>query len=153
MRVMRGARKISIGLGARGSGVGVRGSRQLELRRGPRGGPLDLAQARGDVVGNRRRPRPHLQVRGRRRFPTDRKSTRLNSSHSQISYAVFCLKKKKKKMERCVVEDVQTSCFSLECTTVSGASVVVRTKLIVQEVDIHWFAEVAHIPDSLYYCP
>src|SRR5438270_10517939 len=31
------------------------------------------------------------QLRGR-----DRKSTRLNSSHSQISYAVFCLKKKKK---------------------------------------------------------
>src|SRR2546427_7714917 len=31
------------------------------------------------------------------RSPTDRKSTRLNSSHSQISYAVFCLKKKKKK--------------------------------------------------------
>src|SRR2546427_5430101 len=29
----------------------------------------------------------------------DRKSTRLNSSHSQISYAVFCLKKKKKKDE------------------------------------------------------
>src|SRR5438270_10347142 len=27
--------------------------------------------------------------------PLDRKSTRLNSSHSQISYAVFCLKKKK----------------------------------------------------------
>src|SRR5688572_31973506 len=31
--------------------------------------------------------------------PRDRKSTRLNSSHSQISYAVFCLKKKKKKNE------------------------------------------------------
>src|SRR5438270_4626129 len=30
----------------------------------------------------------------------DRKSTRLNSSHSQISYAVFCLKKKKKKKEK-----------------------------------------------------
>src|SRR5256886_7497919 len=29
-------------------------------------------------------------------FILDRKSTRLNSSHSQISYAVFCLKKKKK---------------------------------------------------------
>src|SRR2546427_8810522 len=28
-------------------------------------------------------------------WPGDRKSTRLNSSHSQISYAVFCLKKKK----------------------------------------------------------
>src|SRR2546427_5429509 len=33
---------------------------------------------------------PHRRVQ-------DRKSTRLNSSHSQISYAVFCLKKKKKK--------------------------------------------------------
>src|SRR5205085_8007719 len=30
----------------------------------------------------------------------DRKSTRLNSSHSQISYAVFCLKKKKNKKKR-----------------------------------------------------
>src|SRR5207342_3864232 len=29
-------------------------------------------------------------------WPTDRKSTRLNSSHVKISYAVFCLKKKKK---------------------------------------------------------
>src|SRR3712207_7049799 len=28
-------------------------------------------------------------------FPRDRKSTRLNSSHANISYAVFCLKKKK----------------------------------------------------------
>src|SRR2546427_904375 len=31
----------------------------------------------------------------------DRKSTRLNSSHSQISYAVFCLKKKKSCQSRC----------------------------------------------------
>src|SRR2546430_2964869 len=30
---------------------------------------------------------------------SDRKSTRLNSSHSQISYAVFCLKKKKKEKD------------------------------------------------------
>src|SRR2546427_9518799 len=30
----------------------------------------------------------------------DRKSTRLNSSHSQISYAVFCFKKKKQKINR-----------------------------------------------------
>src|SRR3712207_8931611 len=29
-------------------------------------------------------------------YPQDRKSTRLNSSHANISYAVFCLKKKKK---------------------------------------------------------
>src|SRR5256886_3763978 len=31
----------------------------------------------------------------------DRKSTRLNSSHSQISYAVFCLKKKSRDLEIC----------------------------------------------------
>src|SRR5690625_2630750 len=36
------------------------------------------------------RVEPRLPVRG-----TDRKSTRLNSSHVAISYAVFCLKKKK----------------------------------------------------------
>src|SRR2546427_5980858 len=34
----------------------------------------------------------------------DRKSTRLNSSHSQISYAVFCLKKKKKNINTHVVD-------------------------------------------------
>src|SRR5688572_32261422 len=39
----------------------------------------------------RRRQRPHEPFH---RFVADRKSTRLNSSHSQISYAVFCLKKK-----------------------------------------------------------
>src|SRR2546427_12697565 len=44
----------------------------------------------------RRRRRNEIGHR-RRRSPSrrDRKSTRLNSSHSQISYAVFCLKKKK----------------------------------------------------------
>src|SRR2546430_12873866 len=35
-----------------------------------------------------------------RHAPRDRKSTRLNSSHSQISYAVFCLKKKKYTISR-----------------------------------------------------
>src|SRR6267143_3703388 len=33
--------------------------------------------------------------------PSDRKSTRLNSSHSSISYAVFCLKKKENKTTGC----------------------------------------------------
>src|SRR2546430_9225654 len=36
----------------------------------------------------------------------DRKSTRLNSSHSQISYAVFCLKKKKDHLSLVVDDDV-----------------------------------------------
>src|SRR2546421_4767314 len=39
-------------------------------------------------------------VRRRIEGGKDRKSTRLNSSHDQISYAVFCLKKKKKKETR-----------------------------------------------------
>src|SRR5688572_32363384 len=36
---------------------------------------------------------------------TDRKSTRLNSSHSQISYAVFCLKKKNKDLYNFIYHD------------------------------------------------
>src|SRR2546430_15151105 len=39
---------------------------------------------------------PGIGLRVFARPTPDRKSTRLNSSHSQISYAVFCLKKKKK---------------------------------------------------------
>src|SRR5690554_7159053 len=39
----------------------------------------------------------HSGRESRSHFPEDRKSTRLNSSHVRISYAVFCLKKKKKK--------------------------------------------------------
>src|SRR3712207_6935318 len=35
---------------------------------------------------------------------TDRKSTRLNSSHANISYAVFCLKKKKKQVYRLFIQ-------------------------------------------------
>src|SRR6266496_5309458 len=48
-------------------------------------GPLDPDDLRGAAPADRRGP-------GQR----DRKSTRLNSSHVEISYAVFCLKKKKK---------------------------------------------------------
>src|SRR5688572_32632591 len=54
----------------------------------------DARDVRGDGL---ERP-PDLGGRVRFRVEgVDRKSTRLNSSHSQISYAVFCLKKKKKK--------------------------------------------------------
>src|SRR3712207_8657820 len=38
----------------------------------------------------------------------DRKSTRLNSSHANISYAVFCLKKKKKQKKVYIEENVET---------------------------------------------
>src|SRR2546430_12697399 len=50
--------------------------------------------AAGGLRGDRHRRRPY------RTEAEDRKSTRLNSSHSQISYAVFCLKKKKSRKSR-----------------------------------------------------
>src|SRR2546430_13180035 len=50
-------------------------------------------RGRGGCRGERR------SDRAARRPDPDRKSTRLNSSHSQISYAVFCLKKKKVRQE------------------------------------------------------
>src|SRR5688572_32872001 len=59
------------------------------LRRARGGGGADPLR-RGGHPG---RAPPRRGLDGDRRG--DRKSTRLNSSHSQISYAVFCLKKKK----------------------------------------------------------
>src|SRR5206468_9752666 len=54
----------------------------------------------GAGVAGRQRPRhgrlAHLLALGGGEMDRDRKSTRLNSSHDQISYAVFCLKKKKR---------------------------------------------------------
>src|SRR5690554_7339498 len=55
------------------------------------GDRIDPANPDRAVVGSEERGE-HEQQRG-----LDRKSTRLNSSHVRISYAVFCLKKKKKK--------------------------------------------------------
>src|SRR2546422_7086025 len=47
------------------------------------------------LPGGGRHGPPHHALYGRSRAAVDRKSTRLNSSHGYISYAVFCLKKKK----------------------------------------------------------
>src|SRR6266702_545060 len=79
----------------------------LELRRGfsqPRGGLTPAVAERrlgnqpaGEVVPPRRvrgKQRAAFLGESRRPLPVDRKSTRLNSSHVAISYAVFCLKKK-----------------------------------------------------------
>src|SRR2546430_7250380 len=65
------------------------------------------AERRIDARGNLDRAGDFLTRRGRSRADgeyQDRKSTRLNSSHSQISYAVFCLKKKKKKNNKHIVK-------------------------------------------------
>src|SRR5438034_5584974 len=77
----------------------------LMLRRPPRSTLFPyttLFRSRADPAqrsAGRERSLP-LASRGRQlraRHRVDRKSTRLNSSHTVISYAVFCLKKKKKK--------------------------------------------------------
>src|SRR3712207_8858963 len=65
-------------------------------------GPTELLPCLllGGGVRQLTHPRPHLpheEALARTPVPEqDRKSTRLNSSHANISYAVFCLKKKKK---------------------------------------------------------
>src|SRR3712207_6490880 len=66
---------------------------------GQRGG-LDRRARLAAAAHGRGRRRPDARPGGRRRplhaaNVQDRKSTRLNSSHANISYAVFCLKKKK----------------------------------------------------------
>src|SRR2546430_7582610 len=53
--------------------------------------------------------RARIDVPIETRSRADRKSTRLNSSHSQISYAVFCLKKKKLINERVIILSQPTS--------------------------------------------
>src|SRR2546421_4243311 len=52
------------------------------------------------VNGSVDRSRPLELAAPSREWQLDRKSTRLNSSHDQISYAVFCLKKKKKQQTK-----------------------------------------------------
>src|SRR3712207_9227878 len=66
------------------------GRRAVEQRADPphRREPPRLLAARGDAEG--------VRVGRGETLGRDRKSTRLNSSHANISYAVFCLKKKKK---------------------------------------------------------
>src|SRR5438445_3050532 len=62
----------------------------------PRHGPLREAR-RADLDPRVSR---HPDLEETARGPQDRKSTRLNSSHANISYAVFCLKKKKKNTKK-----------------------------------------------------
>src|SRR5207247_5425734 len=101
---------VDIGVGARGGRVrrgadDLRNARLLAVGPAPRGTPgarcrdlpdrvrTQVAAAAGRVPGGAPGRHPERGV-----WPVgdlDRKSTRLNSSHEWISYAVFCLKKKK----------------------------------------------------------
>src|SRR2546426_8296194 len=74
----------------------------------PRAFLYESALLRGMHRRSQGAPYPWLAEESQRRHPhRDRKSTRLNSSHLVISYAVFCLKKKK-------YQDGETS-LSLRC--------------------------------------
>src|SRR3712207_7181229 len=55
-----------------------------------------LARAVAPMLQRRDQDEVFLGPAAQRRLHQDRKSTRLNSSHANISYAVFCLKKKNK---------------------------------------------------------
>src|SRR5438874_12691929 len=58
------------------------------------------SRSRSGCGRSRRWRPPSARTPRRARCRPDRKSTRLNSSHVEISYAVFCLKKKKKKKKK-----------------------------------------------------
>src|SRR2546430_12486009 len=78
-------------------GLAIRAEAELEK--------AELTQRLHEGIGGRppplmRRLRAPCRMRSDDLAPRDRKSTRLNSSHSQISYAVFCLKKKKATQSR-----------------------------------------------------
>src|SRR5437899_13063827 len=80
--------RSQLGLRPREAPGAAREARGWRRRHQGRGGHRDRDE--GEEGAGRGRPQRHA---GRR----DRKSTRLNSSHLGISYAVFCLKKKKRK--------------------------------------------------------
>src|SRR5688572_31840093 len=68
--------------------AGMPGGRRARLQPAAREAPAQGQGRRAEAAAD---PRAQPEARD-----PDRKSTRLNFSHSQISYAVFCLKKKKK---------------------------------------------------------
>src|SRR5947208_9886921 len=69
----------------------------------------------GELQGRGRLPEIVVDDAVQQRF-LDRKSTRLNSSHQIISYAVFCLKKKKKKKNILHQYNMKTISYSNEST-------------------------------------
>src|SRR2546422_2604484 len=75
--------------------LGAHGERDARHARGDSAGAAPAGGGGGDDLIRSAEPRVRGRARERRPEPVrDRKSTRLNSSHGYISYAVFCLKKK-----------------------------------------------------------
>src|SRR3712207_8775718 len=78
----------------------------VELRDHDHGAQVPQGAQRGvdrpAGVSHRHAVQPHRSLVETEALRGDRKSTRLNSSHANISYAVFCLKKKKKNKITCI---------------------------------------------------
>src|SRR2546421_9114943 len=81
--------------------------RRRTSARAPRHSPRRCSE------GHPRCTRPGRDPCGRATRGGDRKSTRLNSSHDQISYAVFCLKKKKKTESKTTTHPVRAAAVSV----------------------------------------
>src|SRR2546430_7287709 len=77
------------------------------------------------VLGVGEPAQTHADALGLRGVRRDRKSTRLNSSHSQISYAVFCLKKK--------IQDPKCTRLTF-ITSLISSSIVCSHSLVVEDV-------------------
>src|SRR5205085_6549289 len=76
-------------------------------------------------------------------MPRDRKSTRLNSSHSQISYAVFCLKKKKKKKKKIIKKkkkkknkNKKTQTHSFNYSTTNKKTIYIYKKRYITRIEL-----------------
>src|SRR5689334_14432005 len=88
---IRGASMQDV-ISAGGKGVGQRRSAEVEV-------VIDNSDGRAATEFS--------EIAVERRLDRDRKSTRLNSSYSSISYAVFCLKKKKKRVAVLITVDLE----------------------------------------------
>src|SRR5438132_10167273 len=76
-----------------------------------------VQQVHGQRIGQHRHELDRWEVHRH----ADRKSTRLNSSHTVISYAVFCLKKKKKKKKKKIIKQKKSN------TTRNDTSIAKKT--------------------------
>src|SRR2546427_3144986 len=91
---LQGLRRIEVRVARHDGAAPFAGPALADLARQVVGGIFAGPVALGDLLEGRAHVVANQAVAAQ---AVDRKSTRLNSSHSQISYAVFCLKKKKNK--------------------------------------------------------
>src|SRR2546426_9335114 len=104
-----------------GSSLGASSCRQISSRRWRRCPGKRVGD--GSPIARSLGARDRDLCRGHAGHLGDRKSTRLNSSHLVISYAVFCLKKKKKEINQlCYIQETSSSTHIIVDTTIYNIS-------------------------------